>query len=115
MSNPFKKPKAPEPTEREQGLRLRQERALDRERDQELRRRRLILSGRLGMRQLLSGSAAGIMQGGAGGGSPSSGRAGSVQSVTGAQRQGQAQPRTSSPNLFSFRPPTIDPGTIGSA
>jgi hypothetical protein len=81
MSSPFKKPKMPEPTEREQGLRMRQERALDRERDEELRRRRLILSGRLGMRQLLSGSAAGIMEGqggaragGAGGrGAPRSG------------------------------------------
>jgi len=73
----MKKPKKPEETARERSLAQRQDRALDDERDKELRRRRIILQGRLGTRQLLTGSAAGIMSGGpGGGGSPSGGRGG---------------------------------------
>lgn len=57
----MKKPKAPKETAEERALRDRQVRDLDAKQERENRLRKMIAFGRLGTRQLLSGSAVGIL------------------------------------------------------
>jgi hypothetical protein len=62
----MKSPKKPKETAEERALRDRQARALDATQEKENRQRKMIAFGRLGTRQLLSGSAMGILdEGGA--------------------------------------------------